>query len=570
MEILDKLDPYQYFRLLTSGKLHRQDKGWLGYEKREPGAIPALLDAFSYMLDHLELPEGLSVPYLIQLHKIVQSGVRNKKFKATPGEVRYLVVTRPLFASSTSLQHLEEIFTSRAGDQTTVFRSKKFTHDIELSNASGVIDFLKTSKEVLYQHWYPNLSDDEQGALEQEFGFERYYEVKTQVQMQFIDRASQLIDAFNALMLNALGYEERLYHIAKLIRELSLLHLFQDGNTRLLCGVLLNQLLIKYGFLPACLFNQNAVSDVCLADWVAEIKHGMQSTEALLQDSAASLYGFSIKELSSEQSLYMHSLVLPIAAKIKFMASYSASSVNQLLYSIQSMTPATLLSNVMQLEARQQHNDSHVTMVHSLVASESQNSCVIDTSYEYFCGALVLNFFDQLSHSLHLDFGFICVDEMIRNTQHAHFVLSYEACCAWCYRIDSQPPKAKNNFGSFYDFGSHEFLLHIALGTFHWNVGLVRFTRTTDQPYRLVRREESAYRDVMKQVAQMKLGKTMDYRYWGLGWVSIDMGKLDDFKKSSVIELLLDPSHSLPYQKTLCPLIIGLRSIIAKKRPNVL
>lgn len=561
MEILDKLDPYQYYRLLTSGKLHRQDKGWLGYEKREPGAIPALLDAFSYMLDHLELPEGLSVPYLIQLHKIVQSGVRNKKFKATPGEVRYLVVTRPLFASSTSLQHLEEIFTSRAGDQTTVFRSKKFTHDIELSNASGVMDFLKTSKEVLYQHWYPNLSDDEQGALEQEFGFERYYEVKTQVQMQFIDRASQLIDAFNALMLNALGYEERLYHIAKLIRELSLLHLFQDGNTRLLCGVLLNQLLIKYGFLPACLFNQNAVSDVCFADWVAEIKRGMQTTQALLQDFSASLYGFSIEELSTKHTRYMANLVLPIAAKIKFMTAYPASFVSQLLNLIRSMNPDTLLSNIMQLENQQRQNDCQAASV----VNESQHSCSIDTLYEHFCGALVFNFFNQLSRSLHQDFGLTCVDEWITNTQHAHLVLSFEACCAWCYRIDSKPPKAKNNFGSFYDFGSHEFLLHIALGTFHWNVGLVRFNRTTNQPYRLVRREESAYRDVMKQVAQMALGKTLDYRYWGLGWVSMDMGRLDDFKKSSVIELLLNPSHSVAYQNILTPLMIELRSLVPKR-----
>lgn len=562
---LAKLHPIQYFRLVTSGKLHCQDKGWLGYEQREPGSIPALFDAFAYMLDYLELPEGLSVPYLMQLHKVVQSGVRNSKFKATPGEVRYLVVSRPLFSATTKLKHLEEVFENRAGDQSTVFRSKKFASEVDLSNANNVFEFLKINKQVLYQHWYPVLSDDELGALEMEFGLEHYYEVKTKVQLQIVSRANLLIDSFNQTMLKDLESEKRLFHIAKLIRDLSLLHLFQDGNTRLLCGVLLNQLLLKYGFLPTCLFNQNAVSDVCLDEWIAEIKQGMSVTEALLNEPEASIYGFSIQELNPKQLSYMHKLALPIAAKIKFMAGHSVTSVNDMLTSIQLMSASMVLFTVTKLEAREAEEEGCVKSADSLGIDEQQNPIEFYRSYEHFCGALLFNFFNRLSQSLSIDFGLVCVDESIQETQHARLVLTYEACCAWCYRIDNHPPKAKVNFGSFYDFGSNEFLLHIALGTYHWNIGLVRFNRTKDKPYRLVRREDSAYRDVMKQVAQMKLGKTMDYRYWGLGWVSIDMGRLDDFKKSSVIELLLNPSHSLHYQKVLYPLIIELRSMIAKK-----
>lgn len=565
---LVKLQSLQYFRLLTSGKLHRQDKGWLGYEFREPGAVPALLDAFSYMLDHLELPEGLSIPYLMHLHKIVQSGVRNNKFKAAPGEIRYLVVSRPLFAATTTMKHLEEIFENRAGDQTTVFRSKKFAPDVDFSDAKSVSDFLKINKEVLYQHWYPELSDDELGSLETESGLSRYYEVKTKVQLQFVERASLLIHSFNASMLVDLGSEDRLYHIAKLIRELSLLHLFQDGNTRLLCGVLLNQLLLRYGFLPTCLFNQNAVSDVCLDDWVAEIKQGMYATEALLNEPEASIYGFSIQELNPNQLSYMHKLALPIAAKIKFMAYHSVTSVNDMLTSIQLMSASMVLSTITKLEARDSKEEGCIKSADSLPIHEQQNLIVFYRSYEHFCGAMLFNFFNQLSQSLFLDFGLICVDERIQETQHAHLVLTYEACCAWCYRIHNHPPKAKVNFGSFYDFGSNEFLLHIALGTYHWNVGLVRFNRTKVKPYRLVRREQDAYLSVMRLVSQMGLGRNMDYRYWGLGWSSIDMGRLDDFKKSNVIELLLNPSRSSAYQNVITPFISGLCSNLIKGHKN--
>lgn len=82
------ISPLDYWRFVIDYKLQQdpEELGWLEYNKREPGSVAGLLDAFSYMLKTVNR-EALSEKLIKKLHLLALQNVAMKKDKF-PGQFR--------------------------------------------------------------------------------------------------------------------------------------------------------------------------------------------------------------------------------------------------------------------------------------------------------------------------------------------------------------------------------------------------------------------------------------------------------------------------------------------------
>ncbi|MDR2196208.1 MAG: hypothetical protein LBE50_06480 [Gallionellaceae bacterium] len=317
VHLLQQFDPAQLFRLFVDGRFHRKYKGWVGYEAGEQGSVQALLDGFTYMMDHFDLTGGLHSTYLMELHKVCMFGVRTKNPKSSPGDLRFLNSGMPFFPKTTTLENIREILDMRRGDGTPVFNNKAWSLPAEELDAEAVMQAIHTLGKLNYRNWYPILDAEEQAALEKKRGIVQFYEIKQRIQMQFAHRVQDIVDRFNASMAQAANPDAQLRAIALVVRELELLHPFPDGNCRTFACVLLTQLLLNYDFTPTLLENPNLDGEYSLDQWIGEIHKGMALFEMLLHDPKASVYGYSIDDSSAEDQRKFADMSREFVARIQ-------------------------------------------------------------------------------------------------------------------------------------------------------------------------------------------------------------------------------------------------------------
>lgn len=76
--------------------------------------------------------------------------------------------------------------------------------------------------------------------------------------------------------------DDKLFAIVRFVQRLERIHPFWDGNLRTFCMVLLNALLMQYGFEPALLENPNQFDGFSVAELVLKVKEGIRRSETLL------------------------------------------------------------------------------------------------------------------------------------------------------------------------------------------------------------------------------------------------------------------------------------------------
>lgn len=315
--LLQRFDPEQLFRLFVDGRFHKKYQGWIGYEAGERGSVQALLNGFAHMVDHFDLSEGLRATYVLDLHKVCMMGVQTKNLKSSPGDLRFLNAGMPFFSKSTTLANLQEILAMRAGDGTAVFNTAAFAKPAEELDAQTLFDAMQRLGKINYRNWYPNLTAQQQAALEKKLGLAAFYETKHLVQMQFAHQVERIVERFNTAIASAQNADERLRAIALVVRELELLHPFPDGNCRTVACVLLTQLLLNHEFTPTLLDNPNLDGECSLDEWIAEIRKGMVLYEQLLKDPGARIYDHAISDNSAADRKTFADMSKDLVAKIQ-------------------------------------------------------------------------------------------------------------------------------------------------------------------------------------------------------------------------------------------------------------
>jgi UDP-N-acetylmuramyl pentapeptide synthase len=313
---LKKIDKRQLFRLFVDGRFQKKYTGWLGYESGERGSVQAILNGFSYMLDNLDMPQGLQCTYLRQLHKVTMLNVETSNLKSSPGDIRYLNAGMPFFSKTTTIEHLHEVFEMRKGDGTEIFNNRRFRKKVEELDVSTVFQAIQDEKKLNYRHWYPNLDVKVQEAIEGKLSLHEFYDAKHSVQMLIIAKMEAIVDRYNQAISIAKTDDEKLLAIAPVSRELELLHPFPDGNCRTFSCITLTQLLITNGFPPALLENPNLDNEVSLLQWIEEIKKGIQRTLDLIKDPSLALFGFSINDISHTDNEYFLSMASNVILKL--------------------------------------------------------------------------------------------------------------------------------------------------------------------------------------------------------------------------------------------------------------
>ena len=297
MHYLKAFDKAQLWRFFVDGRFQKKYNGWVGYEAGERGSVQALMNGFSFMLDHFDLSAGLSSTYLLDLHRICMLSVETSNLKSSPGDLRYLNAGMPFFAKSTTYENLKQILKERQGDGTVIFNTKKYAKRAEEFDPDELYAGLLKDKRINYRNWYPNLDRQTKDALEKKRGLQAFYHAKHAVQMLFAEKMDEIVSRFNREIRWAKTDDERLDCMIVLVRRLELLHPFPDGNCRTFACITLNHLLLYYDMLPTILYNPNYDGELSPAEFKEEIKKGMALTAKLIEDNNARVYDFAITEM---------------------------------------------------------------------------------------------------------------------------------------------------------------------------------------------------------------------------------------------------------------------------------
>ena len=142
--------------------------------------------------------------------------------------------------------------------------------------------------------------------------------------------------------------------------------------------------------------------------------------------------------------------------------------------------------------------------------------------------ALLLDFFQSLDEYICSHDTFKLVNEDIKATGNSSYVYNETYCKEWFNNLDkkSDLPK-KQLFGSFYDFGDADYLLHVEVATMNLHVGFVKYTKE-DGKFKVLKMSTQDKSDVQQKFAH-KLHMPFEHRSWGLQWYSHDFGKFIDF-----------------------------------------
>jgi len=316
IHLLKAFDKSQLWRFFVDGRFQKKYDGWVGYEAGERGSIQALLNGFSYMLDHFDLSSGLNATYLRELHKICMLNVETSNLKSSPGDIRYLNSGMPFFAKSTTYEHLVEVFSMRHDDGTSVFNSQKYGKTANELDVDEVYAYMQKEGKINYRNWYPNLDKEQQQALEGKATLHEFYQAKHSVQMLIVAKMEAIIERYNRDIQYAKTDDEKLAIIALVPRELELLHPFPDGNSRTFSCITLLHLLLYNGLTPTLLDNPNLDNEVSLGQWINEIKQGQQRMQDLLIDKNARVFNYSILDMAAENKQAFNKMSEGLNAKI--------------------------------------------------------------------------------------------------------------------------------------------------------------------------------------------------------------------------------------------------------------
>ena len=317
LEALANLDQRQFFRLFVDGRFQRKYGGWLGYEAGEPGSVKGMLNGFQYSIENLEEAGRLTGHHIERLHHACLHNVFAKNPKSIPGEIRVHPGGFPLFRKTTTLESIEEILLMRTGDGTITFNTREFSKRAEDLDATTVFKRLQEKGRLSFKPWHPPVEGKVLAALKRHHKYSDFYEAKHRIRSAYASRIEMLLDEFNSDISAASTKKNKLSRICRLIRDLELLHPFQDGNGRTFASALLNQLLIYHDFLPAMLLNPNLDAEMSYAQWESQVLQGIENTRLILEDPDTPLFKLSVNDIDDRDHAKFIEMSAGLANAIK-------------------------------------------------------------------------------------------------------------------------------------------------------------------------------------------------------------------------------------------------------------
>lgn len=189
--------------------------------------------------------------------------------------------------------------------------------------------------------------------------------------------------------------------------------------------------------------------------------------------------------------------------------------------------------------------------------TDYQASLARYSDYAAFRGHLLNGFFADLPELLSGLQPMHCVNKAIGNTDWAHYVVTTDFCKRWFNNLDKKPGiRSKQVFGSFFDFGDPQHLLHVNAATNNLHIGLVRCQHEGDNWKPEAMSSEQAQQLLAQYPRLQPLGAA--HRTWGPKWLTVDLGGMIDITKAERFLTLVDCAHSPLFSERIHPFVQAL------------
>jgi hypothetical protein len=288
-QLLAALPAKEIWRFIVDGQHQGESLERCNYDKREPGYLQAMTEAFVYMIDCLKMPDALNLSFIKTLHMQALwkvSGVHKHKLKDDYAFNNNKIMGVDI-SDRSSAENIECVLTKIA----------KGNPLITLSNRYGSLS-LKNFREQLLKH----NNDVRKMAIEWSSGTERIHGLKDDSVKSFQKIADNyfisMINNYKFNIKKASDNREKLKVIVEFIAECAQSHPYVDGNSRTFCFLLLNFLLMTNGFPPAILYNPNDFDIYETNKLINNVIDGMWYTLELLKTKK--LYHVSMDYVSSQ------------------------------------------------------------------------------------------------------------------------------------------------------------------------------------------------------------------------------------------------------------------------------
>ncbi|MBI2785039.1 MAG: hypothetical protein HYX60_01500 [Legionella longbeachae] len=249
------------------------------WEEREKGSLKAVLNGFMYVIKAIQNETFKpTIDCLKKLHAIATTDV-NFSYKVVSGDFRkdnkkYGIVV----------------------DETPEANNTGFNASIkgmaEILSASG---YKSSEEEIMNPNFVdPVLSDCVFRDKRFLFGLKNVGNLGGDDFYQLIcERVQMILEQYQEAIKTAETEDEKLNAIVSCVRRLEIVHPFDDANSRTICVLFLNALLMSNGFIPVILDNPNKFDGYAQHELLNMLKNGMQNTKALLYGRELFMNGFS-------------------------------------------------------------------------------------------------------------------------------------------------------------------------------------------------------------------------------------------------------------------------------------
>jgi len=189
--------------------------------------------------------------------------------------------------------------------------------------------------------------------------------------------------------------------------------------------------------------------------------------------------------------------------------------------------------------------------------SDYQESLKRYSTFTDFRAALLADFFHRLDSLLSEIRPMTCVNAEMAATDFKTYVLTKQFCRSWFNNFDKNKNlPTKQLFGSFYDFGDPDLLLHVQVATLNLHIGFVRCHRT-ENGYVPSPMSEAESNQIVDRLMDKGI-KNLKYRKWGAKWLSVDLGYFIEPTKPDVFMAMVETADSDMFTHKIRPLVESL------------